>query len=188
VRFAPQLIPPGSADAWLGRLVADLPWRQQSVRLFGRWIPEPRLTSWHGDPGASYRYSGRTNEPSPWLPVLQELRQEVEQAVGARFNSVLANRYRSGFDHMGWHSDDEPELGPEPLIASLSFGAPRRLQFRPRPKGPIALSLDLPPGSLLVMGGQTQRRYQHRVAKTAVAVPERINLTFRWVQPTSVGP
>lgn len=151
--------------------------------MFGRWIPEPRLTAWFGDPGAAYRYSGRDNEPLPWLPALAAVRDAVGQTTGAAFNSVLANRYRDGADHMGWHADDEPELGAHPVIASVSLGAMRRLQFRPRPKGPAALQVELPHGSLLVMAGATQQRYHHRIAPTSKPLAQRVNLTFRRTQP-----
>jgi alkylated DNA repair dioxygenase AlkB len=181
-------LPPARADEVRDLLLAEVAWQQQSIRMFGRWIPEPRLTAWYGDPGATYRYSGRDNVPLPWLPVLAELRDAAEAAAGTGFNSVLVNRYRDGADAMGWHSDDERELGQRPVIASVSLGATRRMQFRPRGGGPTALAVDLPHGSLLVMAGDTQTTYQHRIPRTTAAPGERINLTFRHVRPTSVEP
>ena len=173
-----------AADA--ERAIADLQdqitWQQHSIRMFGREIPEPRLVSWHGDPGANYRYSGRDNPPQPWPAALAELREQVQAATGHAFNCVLANLYRHGADHMGWHADDERELGP--TIAALSLGGVRRMQFRLRPNGPVALDLPMPSGSLLVMAGDTQQRYHHRIVKTARDAPPRINLTFRWVELT----
>ncbi len=187
LRWWPQFLPPPVAAESFDLLSAGLDWRQRTIRLFGRSIPEPRLTAWHGDPDAHYSYSGRDNAPQPWTAELARLRDLVSQAAGAGFNSVLGNLYRDGADHLGWHSDDEPELGPQPVIASLSLGEVRRMQFRLRPRGPVALTLDLPPGGLLVMAGQTQRRYQHRVPATRRVVGARINLTFRLVGAGSVA-
>ena len=181
LRWWPDFLREDAAACLFEALRADLPWRQQSIRMFGRWIAEPRLTSWHGDAGAAYRYSGRDNPPQPWTPPLVDLRERVGRMTGERFNSVLANLYRDGADHMGWHADDEASLGPAPVIASVSLGAERRLQFRPRPRGPIALQVDLPAGSLLVMAGGTQQHYHHRIPRTARPVGPRINLTFRLV-------
>ncbi len=176
---------PAAAAELAGRLAAALAWQQRTLRMFGRDIAEPRLTSWHGDPGAHYRYSGRDHAPLPWPPELTALRRRVELAARHPMNSVLANLYRDGADHMGWHADDEAELGPAPVIASVSLGAARQLQFRPRPSGPIALRVEAVPGSLLVMAGDTQRNYHHRVPRTARPVAMRINLTFRLVGAAS---
>ncbi len=177
----PEFLSEQRAAEAFDALLAQLAWEQRSIRMFGREIPEPRLVAWHGEPDAVYRYSGRTNLPQPWTPLLMLLRSQIQELTGHTFNSVLANRYRSGSDAMGWHSDDEPELGPAPTIASLSLGSVRRMQLRPRPSGPIALAVDLPPGSLLLMAGHTQRAYHHRIARTSRPVGERINLTFRLV-------
>lgn len=177
--WCPDFLPdPGRT---LALVLEQVPFEQRSITMFGRVVAEPRLTSWHGDPGASYRYSGRRNEPLPWPPVLGLLREHLQHVLGTPFNSVLANLYRDGRDAMGWHADDERELGPQPVIASISVGGVRRMQFRCRPKGPIALSLELPSGSLLVMSGATQRRYHHRVPPTAREVAARVNLTYRMI-------
>lgn len=181
IRLYPDWLP--DATVMLETLLTELDWQQESIVMFGRSIPEPRLVAWYGDEGAVYRYSGRTNRPQPWTPTLADLRDRVAQRTGSEFNSVLANLYRDGSDHMGWHSDDEPELGPEPTIASLSLGATRRFQFRPRPRGPIATTLELKNGSLLVMAGKTQTAYHHRIAPTQQPTGPRINLTFRNVYP-----
>ena len=181
--FDPAFLPPAEAAALLAQLIAEVAWEQRAIRMFGQQIPQPRLTAWHGDPAARYTYSGLTWEPLPWSPALQALRLRVEAATGTRFNSVLLNYYRDGRDSMGWHADDEPELGPAPAIASLSLGTPRR--FRLRPQGSLAhppLCLDLPSGSLLLMRGPTQQHWQHALPKTARPVGPRLNLTFRWVR------
>lgn len=181
--FDACFLPPAEATALLTHLTADVAWEQRAIRMFGQELPQPRLTAWYGDPAARYTYSGLTWEPRPWTAALRDLRQRVEAAAGARFNSVLLNLYRDGRDSMGWHADDEPELGPAPVIASVSLGATRRFRLRPRPglQHP-AQALDLPAGSLLVMGGVTQRHWQHALPKTARPVGPRLNLTFRWVQ------
>jgi len=165
--------------AVLATLTAEVPWQQQHVRMFGRKIPMPRLTCWMGDPGCSYTYSGVRHAPTPWTPAVAELRQQVIAATGTPLNSVLLNRYRSGRDAMGWHADDEPELGPEPTIASLSLGAARRLDLAHRTHADERIRVVLSDGSLLVMAGTTQAHWKHRIPRTSRAIGERINLTFR---------
>lgn len=173
--------PAPEADALFAALRRELPWRQETITLFGRTSPVPRLTSWHGDPGTAYAYSGIAMDPAPWTPSLTAIKTRVEAAAGTRFNSVLANLYRDGRDGVAWHSDDEPELGPEPVIASASFGATRAFQLRAKADPSRRRTLLLPHGSLLVMRGSTQRLWRHQVPKTAKPVGERINLTFRLV-------
>ncbi|WP_046244443.1 alpha-ketoglutarate-dependent dioxygenase AlkB family protein [Hymenobacter terrenus] len=190
--FEPTFLPAAEADALLAHLTAEVAWEQRSIRLFGQQVPQPRLTAWYGDTAARYTYSGLTWEPRPWTPTLLALRQRVEAATGTPFNSVLLNRYRDGRDSMGWHSDDEPELGPAPAIASLSLGATRRFRLRPyRAQFRAGLAeapfgLDLPNGSLLLMRGPTQQYWQHALPKTTRPVGPRLNLTFRWVMPTGL--
>jgi alkylated DNA repair dioxygenase AlkB len=176
-----------AADAFASRAAAlfdalhrEIPWEQHRLRLFGREVGSPRLSCWIGDEGTAYKYSGTRFEPHAWTPTLASLRDELAERFDLRFNSVLANLYRDGGDSMGWHSDDERELGPEPVIASLSFGAIRRFRFRSRAIKRVALAVDLASGSLLVMRGATQRLYQHDLPKVAHA-GARINLTFRWI-------
>ncbi len=181
VRHLPGWLPTVDADALLQALIGDVPWEVHRIRLFGRWVDSPRLSCWIGDPEARYRYSGAEFQPHPWPPVLLPVRQALEQASGARFNSVLLNRYRHGQDSMGWHSDDEPELGPSPVIASLSLGAERRFLLRRRDAHDRKAAYRLGHGDLLVMAGQTQRFYQHALPKMARVQGERINLTFRWI-------
>ena len=169
-----------SADAALRALLETVRWRQEVITLFGRQIPQPRLSAWYGDPAAVYTYSGLTNTPQPWTPLLAELRGAVEEAAGAGFNAALLNYYRDGKDSMGMHADDEPELGTHPLIASLSLGSSRRFVLRHRKRADGRLDLELGHGSLLVMGGSTQHHYRHGVPKQA-GRGARVNLTFRRV-------
>lgn len=172
-------LPRAAADALQHSLQSGVPWETHRIRMFGRWVDSPRLSCWVGDPEAIYRYSGADFLPHAWTPELLELRDRLQSAVGGAFNSVLLNRYRDGKDSMGWHSDDEPELGAEPVIASLTLGAARRFLLRRRDDHALKAEYLLEHGDLLVMAGETQRYYQHAVPKTAKVAAERINLTFR---------
>ncbi|WP_049621927.1 alpha-ketoglutarate-dependent dioxygenase AlkB family protein [Frateuria defendens] len=188
LQWLPQWLAPEEADALLAQLLDTVPWEVHRIRLFGREVASPRLSCWIGDPEAVYVYSGARFVPRPWPAALRDLRGRLEDACDARFNSVLANLYRDGHDAMGWHSDDEPELGAQPVIASLSLGAVRRFRLRRKDAAGQAaagegLDLVLPHGSLLRMAGDTQRLYRHALPRTRAAVGPRINLTFRWIEP-----
>jgi len=141
-----------------------------------------------GDPDARYRYSGADFQPHPWSELLRPVRDRLQDALDARFNSVLLNRYRNGADSMGWHSDDEPELGHAPVIASLSLGASRRFLLRRREEHARKAEYLLGHGDLLVMGGDTQRYYQHAVPLTTRSQEERVNLTFRLITSRQAQP
>lgn len=179
VRLYRQWFPPDEARDWFDRLHREIRWRQSSIRMHGKTLPVPRLDAWYGDPGRAYTYSGLRFEPLAWTPGLRSLRLELEAQLGYQFNSVLANLYRDGRDSVAWHSDDEPELGSEPVIASISLGAERRFALKHKYRRQPSLRLDLPPGSLLLMAGATQRYWVHQLAKTTRPVGPRINLTFR---------
>lgn len=168
-----------SADA-MKALLDLVPWEQRRVRVYGREVPQPRLVAWFGDPGRSYTYSGLTLDPSPWTSLLVELRSACEAIAGVAFNSGLANLYRDGRDSLSWHADDEPELGPDPVIASLSLGAERRFDFRHRESGETVRTL-LPAGSVVVMSSGCQRQWVHQVPKMLRVNDPRINLTFRTI-------
>jgi alkylated DNA repair dioxygenase AlkB len=172
--YDPAFLPPTDADRLFALLREAVPWRQEVTR--GR--PFPRLTAWYADPGLSYSYSGVTHHALDWLPDLLDLRRRVEAAAGAAFNSLLLNLYRDGRDSIGFHADDEPELGENPVVASVSLGAVRRFVLKHAATGE-KLEYELAHGSLLVMGGTCQRFWRHGVPKTKAAVGERINLTFR---------
>lgn len=185
LRLIPDWCPPTCAQQWFEQLLAETPWEQPCVRLHGREYPVPRLLAWYGDPEAAYTYSGLTHQPLPWTPLLAEIRSRVSASVGQALNGVLLNYYRDGQDSMGWHSDDEPELGRNPLVASLNLGGARRFDLRRKGRNTIEHSIYLPPGSLLVMSGATQHHWQHQVAKTSRPVAPRLNLTFRLVHALS---
>jgi alkylated DNA repair dioxygenase AlkB len=170
-------------EFWRVRLHQEIPWERHRLKMFGRTVDAPRLSCWIGDADAVYTYSRTRFVPHPWTPTLSELRRAVETMCDARFNSVLCNRYRDGNDAMGWHSDNEPELGDEPVIASLSFGATRRFRLRHRTDASQRLDIDLQSGSLLLMRGATQENYRHDLPRTKRTVGERINLTFRLIHP-----
>lgn len=182
LQYLRRWVDAATADRWLQALIAETPWAQPQVRLYGRSFTVPRLVAWYGDAQARYRYSGLVHEPLPWTPLLAEVRQRVELEVGEPLNGVLLNFYRDGQDAMGWHSDDEPELGPEPLVVSLNLGATRRFDLRRVGSSRIEHSLDLQHGSLLVMSGPTQHHWQHQVARTRKVLTPRLNLTFRQIR------
>jgi alkylated DNA repair dioxygenase AlkB len=168
--------------AVLNELIARTPWRAESVVVWGKPYLQPRLTAWYGDEDARYEYSGLELDPLPWTPRLLAIKASVERAAGSGFNSVLLNYYRNERDSMGMHSDDEPELGAEPLIASLSLGAARTLVFRHRSdRSRKSLRIELGDGSLLLMRGATQRNWRHGIAKERQPCGARVNLTFRRV-------
>ncbi|MGY3265995.1 alpha-ketoglutarate-dependent dioxygenase AlkB family protein [Lysobacter sp. HA35] len=181
VRLNPDWLAPVESAALFDALQDGVAWENHPVRLFGREHPAPRLSCWVGDPDATYRYSGLLRAPHLWTPPLAALRDRLRSELGTDFNSVLANLYRDGSDAMGWHSDDEPELGPAPVIASVSLGATRRFVLKAR-RGDESLALELPSGSLLLMQGATQANYRHALPRTARPVGPRINLTFREIR------
>jgi alkylated DNA repair dioxygenase AlkB len=168
------------SDAYFSELLDLVDWSQHIIRIRGREVASPRLSAWYGDPHAHYSYSGLSLEPRPWLPVILELKARIEAVCNAPFNCVLLNLYRDGADSMGWHSDDEPELGERPVIASLSLGATRRFRLRHRRQKELEpVAIDLENGSLLIMEGDTQRFWRHQIPKTRRAAEPRVNLTFR---------
>jgi alkylated DNA repair dioxygenase AlkB len=181
-------------ERWLsaadeGRMFAALRdqvgWEHKEIEIAGRTFLQPRLTAWYGDPGARYSYSGITLEPVPWHPVLAEIRARIESDTGHRLNSVLCNLYRDGDDAMGWHSDREKELGPNPVIASVSLGAARRFVLKHRKKAAPNVVIELEGGSLLLMTGSTQHEWRHTLPRTRTPVGARINLTYRRIVGTS---
>lgn len=179
LEYWPQWLTPDCANEWLEALVNETPWERPEIKLYGRSFKVPRLVAWYGDPEAHYRYSGLLHEPQPWTLLLSQIREQVQAQVGGHLNGVLLNLYRDGQDAMGWHSDDEPELGRNPVVASLNLGAARRFDFRRKGASRIEWSLELEHGSLLVMRGTTQHHWQHQIARTRKVTEPRLNLTFR---------
>jgi alkylated DNA repair dioxygenase AlkB len=164
------------ADRLLGALGASIAWRQEEATIMGRCVAIPRLTAWHGQAG--YVYSGIAMEPAAWTPELFELKSCAEDFSGQPFNSVLLNLYRDGRDSVSWHADNEPGLGRNPVIASVTLGATRRFQLKHRTCAE-RVTIDLSHGSCLIMAGATQHHWLHQIPKTRHPVGPRINLTFR---------
>jgi len=164
---------------YLDRLHKEIEWKQEEIIVFGRKTPIPRLSAWYGDLGASYTYSGIVMSPIPWTPLLLQIRNRLIEATQSNFNSLLANLYRDGQDSVGWHADDEIELGDSPTIASLSFGESRKFKMKQKQKKGEKFSLDLNDGDLLIMKGDTQKNWLHEVPSSAKKMGPRINLTFR---------
>ncbi len=181
LRFWPHAFDAQEATRLFVALRDGIAWTAEEVVILGRPRLVPRLVAWHGDADATYTYSGTPHAPRPWTPDLAAIRARVERLSGRSFNSVLLNLYRDGRDGMGWHADNEPELGRHPAIASVSLGATRRFRLRHRKSLVAPVTLPLTHGSLLLMAGPTQHHWLHAVPKSAVAVGERINLTFRSV-------
>ena len=166
----------------LDALVKRTHWRQERVTLWGRTYPQPRLVAFYGDDGLEYTYSGVTLAALPWAPWLADLKRRVEEVCDSRFNTVLLNYYRDHRDSMGFHADDEPELGPRPVIASVSIGEERRFVMKHRHRDDVDdVKLVLPSGSLLLMGGATQANWKHGVPKESAPCGARVNLTFRTI-------
>ncbi|HYX17133.1 MAG TPA: alpha-ketoglutarate-dependent dioxygenase AlkB, partial [Nostoc sp.] len=157
-------------------------WNQEYTILFGKQVKLPRLTAWYGDTGKSYSYSKIKMQPFLWTPVLINIKSKIESFSKIKFNSVLLNLYRDGKDSVAWHSDDEPELGENPIIASVSFGANRRFMFRHKIQKELNYEIQLTHGSLLMMKGTTQHFWQHQIPKTNKVTQSRINLTFRQIK------
>jgi alkylated DNA repair dioxygenase AlkB len=164
------------ADQLFKLLWEEIAWEQHTIKLYGRAVLTPRLTAWMGD--GPYRYSGIVNEPTAWPRALVERRERLQDELGVEFNSCLVNLYRDGADSMGYHSDNEPELGAQPTIASISLGDRRRFVLRHRSTGE-RWSWDLGHGDLLVMRDESQSNYAHAIPKTSRQVGPRMNLTFR---------
>jgi alkylated DNA repair dioxygenase AlkB len=159
----------------------NIAWQQDEIKLFGKKISVPRLSAWYGDAHATYTYSGLTLQPKIWNEVLLHIKQQVEQVSQTTFNSVLMNWYRNGQDSMSWHADDERELGLNPVIASVNFGATRRFLMRNKADTTQKITIPLKNGTLLVMKGTTQHHWHHAVPKEPKIQKSRFNLTFRYI-------
>ena len=173
----PEAFTEDESASYFQRLRSDLDWRQDHIRLLGRTVPIPRMQAWYGD--SDYTYSNLLMPARPMPDVLDELRLRAEEMTGFKYNSALCNLYRHGKDSLSWHADDEPELGENPAIASLSFGDARDFQFKPKSKDKLPFTIKLEAGTLFMMKGETQHYWLHQIPKTNKPVGERICLTFR---------
>ncbi len=183
--YLPNALTASQANTLLQQLLHWPSWRQHQVRLFGRYLPQPRLSAFVGEAGLGYRYSGLQLRAEGWpamlLPVVEAVNHHCQQA----FNSCLLNQYRNGRDHMSWHADNEPELGPEPALAILSLSATRRLHLRRNGETRACAHYDLTHNSLLIFPPGLQATHQHRLAPSRTVDEPRISLTFRHICPTS---
>ena len=170
------------SDEYFSMLFTEIKWKQEPIKIFGKEILQPRLTAWYGDETKPYTYSGLTMQADHWTDVLLELKAVADEYSGVTSTSVLMNLYRDGKDGLGWHRDNEKMLGPAPVISSVSLGAVRTFQLRSYLDKKNLISLELAPGSIVIMKGDSQKEWEHRVPKTAKPVGPRINLTFRDVR------
>ncbi|WP_244199285.1 alpha-ketoglutarate-dependent dioxygenase AlkB family protein [Flavobacterium psychrolimnae] len=180
--YYPQFYDKEQADIIFAELVKDIPWQQDEIRVYGKIHPQPRLTALFGNEGKPYSYSNITMQPHPWNSLLQKLKTEIEKVSDTIFTTVLLNQYRDGKDSNGWHADNEKELGTNPVIASLSFGAERTFQLKHNLDKDLKKNIVLQHGSLLLMRGKTQHFWKHQIPKTAKPINPRINLTFRVIK------
>lgn len=163
-------------------LLNNTPWKQDDIIVFGKIHPQPRLTALFGNDGKPYSYSNITMQPHPWNTLLQKIKFKIEEACDADFTTVLLNLYRDGKDSNGWHADDEKELGTNPIIASVSFGAERSFHLQHKSDKNLKQKIVLEHGSLLLMKGTTQHFWKHQIPKTKTTIGQRINLTFRIIK------
>ncbi|MFT3824034.1 MAG: alpha-ketoglutarate-dependent dioxygenase AlkB [Chitinophagaceae bacterium] len=182
VKLFAHLFSAEESDDYFEKLLQQISWKQEPIKIFGKEVMQPRLTAWYGDKGKAYSYSGINMQPLEWTPALLAVKQRVEEVAGVYFNSALLNLYRDGKDSMGWHRDNEKELGIDPVIASVSFGGTRTFKLRHYDTKKNTVSVELTHGSLLLMQGQTQHYWEHSIPKTANAVAQRINITFRIIR------
>jgi alkylated DNA repair dioxygenase AlkB len=180
VLYEPGFFSKQEADNYLIALQSEIPWKQEPIILFGKKIMQPRLTAWLGD--KPYTYSGITMQPHAFGPMMMAIKTKVEAFTQSEFNTALLNLYRNGTDSMGWHRDNEKELGPTPIIASISLGAEREFQLRHYQTKEHVQKIPLEHGSLLIMRGQTHTYWEHRIPKTSKPLSARINITFRQIQ------
>lgn len=178
LRYFPNFLKTEKADFLFKKLLKEIPWEQQNIKLFGKEIPQPRLTAFYAKKGISYKYSGLQLKPEEFSPELLVLKKQSAKLSGFNFNTCLANLYRDGNDSMGWHADDEKVLGKNPVIASISLGGVRSFQFKHKEKQ-VKEKIELQHGSLLIMQGHMQHFWKHQLPKTRKEVGPRINLTFR---------
>ncbi len=180
--YYPHFFDNKEADEIFAQLKTDTPWQQDDIKVFGKVHPQPRLTALFGNEEKSYSYSNIKMQPLPWNPLLQKIKSSIESASGTNFTTVLLNLYRNGKDSNGWHADNEKELGINPIIASVSFGAERNFQLKHNSIPGLKQNILLEHGSLLLMKGTTQHFWKHQIPKTSKLIGERINLTFRVIE------
>ena len=180
--YYPHFFDKNDADALFTQLKNEIPWQQDDIQVFGKIHPQPRLTALYGNEGKPYSYSNIKMQPHPWNLLLQKIKSYVENVAETNFTTVLLNYYRDGKDSNGWHADNEKELGTNPVIASVSFGAERIFQLKHNTLKDQKKNIVLEHGSLLIMKGTTQHFWKHQIPKTSKPIGPRINLTFRVIE------
>ncbi len=179
--YVPNFFPKHESDAYFKTLLNEIQWKQEGMKMYGKYVQFPRLMAWYGSSGKRYSFFGLTFNPEEWTKELLAIKNAIEAKANLDFNSVLLNLYRSGSDSMSWHQDNERELGRNPVIASVSFGGKRNFQLRHKTTKQ-KINIELTHGSLLIMLGETQHFWQHQIPKTKRKVKPRINLTFRVIK------
>ena len=180
--YYPNFFDKEKSDEFFGKLKTDIPWQQDDITVFGKKYPQPRLTSLFGNEGKPYSYSNIVMKPHSWNSLLMFIKNQIEEVCPENFTTVLLNYYRDGKDSNGWHADNEKELGTNPVIASVSFGAERSFHLQHNSIKEQKLKINLEHGSLLIMKGTTQHFWKHQIPKTAKPIGPRINLTFRIIK------
>ncbi|KAF0241240.1 MAG: alkB [bacterium] len=184
ILFCPGFFNQAQSNQLFEKLLNEIHWENGTVKIFGKILAEPRQTAWYGDERLVYTYSGKQQQTKAWTEALLIIKQKIETILTIQFNSVLLNLYRNGKDSVGWHSDDEKELGQNPIIASISFGASRTFRLKHRENPSLRQNIELTHGSLLIMKGTTQHFWKHQIPKTRTPVQPRVNLTFRNIKNT----
>jgi alkylated DNA repair dioxygenase AlkB len=184
IQYFPDFFSHATSDQMIRNLIQNIEWRQNTIEFYGKRSLVPRLEAWYGDTGKSYSYSGIRMDPIPWTEELLEIKLAVEKSTKLPFNSVLVNYYRDGNDRVAWHSDDEKELGRNPVIGSISFGAERKFKLRHKDykKNGYKAEIKLENGSLLLMKGETQHHWMHEIPRSSHPIGPRVNLTFRFIR------
>jgi alkylated DNA repair dioxygenase AlkB len=181
VIFLPTFFPQEESNQMMKQLINETEWRQDTIKFYGKEINLPRLTAWYGDTNKPYSYSGIMMNPTEWSPLLLTIKEKMEEITNVKFSSVLLNYYRDGKDSVSYHQDDEPELGTNPTIASISFGATRTFKFR-HITDKTTEKVELTNGSVVIMKGETQHKWEHSIPKTSKIIGPRLNLTFRVIK------
>jgi len=181
VYYYPDFYNAASANNYFNKLQNYISWQQDIIKIFGKEMPLPRLQAFYGDEGLNYKYSNINLNATKWSDLLLKIKADIEASTNVKSNSVLLNLYRTGNDSNGWHADDEPSLGENPAIASISFGGNRYFSFKHKKNKSLKAKIELKNGSLLVMKGKAQHFWYHQIAKTKKQVKPRINLTYRFI-------
>lgn len=182
IEYFPNFFILAKANELFAKLQTDVPWQQDDIRVYGKVYAQPRLTALYGNEGKPYGYSNIIMQPHAWSPLIMYIKNEIETVCNNNFTTVLLNNYRNGKDSNGWHADNEKELGRNPIIASVSFGAERIFQLKHNTIKECKQNITLQHGSLLIMQGTTQHFWKHQIPKTAKDIGSRINLTFRIIK------